>query len=114
MRPGLRVSHHKIMGNRYKDALPLRISRVKASTEIPVAEGGKMKPGYEEDAGFKFEIKTFREGKQIPTTASNEFVPPCLDIINTYYPDKSKLPAFALCYAHKARLLQTLRNSIPH
>ena len=85
------VSHHKITGDRYKDALPLSIRRVKASTEIPVAEGGKMKPGHEEDAGFKFEIKTFRDGRQVGATTTNEFVPPCLNHIDSLNPDGSRL-----------------------
>ena len=85
------VSHHKITGNRYKDALPLRISRVKALTEIPLDDGVKMKPGYEEDAGFKFKIKTFRDGRQVGATTTNEFVPPCLNHIDSLNPDGSRL-----------------------
>ena len=70
------VSHHGLNGNRYKDAQPISFKRATSVTEIPASKGGKLVPGYEEDAGFMYEIQSFRGGKEIKITS--DFRPPCL------------------------------------
>ena len=70
------VSHHGLTGNRYKDAQPITFKRKIGVTEIPVSDGGKLVPGFEEDAGFKYEMESYRGGKDIRIT--NDFRPPCL------------------------------------
>ena len=57
------VSHHKLQGNRYKDVRPIVMKRIESLTEIPTHLGGKMIPGFEEDAGFKYLINFLRNGK---------------------------------------------------
>ena len=47
------VSHHGIVGSRYKDAVPLEMNRIKSRSETSIEEGGELDPSYPEDAGFK-------------------------------------------------------------
>lgn len=55
------VSHHGITGNRYKDAVPVIMDRVKGRSETPIHEGGELNPSYPEDAGFRYALKFANE-----------------------------------------------------
>ena len=88
------VSHHNKQGsNRYTGTRPMTMRRIESVTEIPASLGGKMLPGYEEDAGFKFHVdiynnQTFEQNRTI------EFRPPCLVRIH-FLPRRTKLILYA-------------------
>ena len=72
------VSHHKKEGNnRYTGTRPMTMKRIQSVTEVPVEAGGKMLPGYEEDAGFKFFLDIYNN-QIFEQNRTIEFRPPCL------------------------------------
>ena len=68
---------HSSKGSRYTGTKPLTMKRVPSSTEIPVHLGGRMLPGFEEDAGFKYEVQSVRDQKLL-LNLTLEFRPPAL------------------------------------
>ena len=88
------VSHHKKEGNnRYTGTRPIKMKRVQSLTEVPVHLGGKMLPGFEEDAGFKFLLDLFNNQK-FEQNRTMEFKPPCLTKIH-FLPRNSRLFLYA-------------------
>lgn len=83
------VSHHGIVGNRYKDAQFVDLTRVLSRTEISVAEGGSMNPAHTEDRGFNYKVDNKLLGDA--GMSYNDFRPPSLTKIETVNKDGSKL-----------------------
>ena len=83
------VSHHGIVGNRYKDAQFVDLTRLPSRTEISVAEGGSMDPAHTEDRGFNYRVDNKLLGDA--GKAYNDFRPPSLTKIETVNKDGSKL-----------------------
>jgi phenylpropionate dioxygenase-like ring-hydroxylating dioxygenase large terminal subunit len=50
------VSHHGIVGNRYNDPSPLKVTRTVSASEIPIAQGGEYNDVFPQDKGFKYNI----------------------------------------------------------
>merc|ERR1711871_1255321 len=90
------VSHHGIVGNRYKDTKPINLIRTPSRSEIPIEDGGEFHQNFPEDQGFKYLVKT--EGENSNTESSNDFRPPCLNQITTEYAnDAGKLILALYC-----------------
>jgi phenylpropionate dioxygenase-like ring-hydroxylating dioxygenase large terminal subunit len=81
------VSHHGIIGSRYKDAKPLLMNRIQSLSEIPISEGGQYDPSHPQDAGFAFEV---RQTNETQNPATNDFRPPVLQKITSYLPNGAK------------------------
>lgn len=77
------VSHHGIIGNRYKDSIPIKLTRTKSRSEIPLIEGGELSDAYPQDAGFKYFTHNERMSNKI--ISSDDFRPPCLNKIESEF-----------------------------
>jgi len=88
------VSHHGIVGNRYTDPQYISMTRALSHSEVPVEEGGGLLGNYPEDAGFKYIVQPKMASNE--TISSNDFRPPCLNKIETYYKNSDSKMILAL------------------
>eukprot|EP01041_Mallomonas_annulata_P003925 gene3925-7828_t len=90
------VSHHNIIGNRYKDAGPILHTRIPSRSEIPLTANGEYNPSYPSDKGFCYIVEPGKRSgvndfMDPQSLSTNDFRPPSLNQITANQPGGAKM-----------------------